>query len=205
MKKTQISSKFVKMHFLLADAMRDTCRMHRFLGQEELQQTYERYLDAFLETNESQLDIEIGKKDKVRLRRYNEHDWYEKQIEFGYIGNCPEMKGLDIRLTNGNLIENARKIRLELINPKNTPLPNEFKTQLQDMLTQTKWIFPRFPLILLPGNTIRGEHNKWARHEKKPDFWMCSRTKYDLDAGNSRSISYTLNGYYRANCFVGKK
>src|SRR4030042_6410334 len=106
MKTREATRKEVKMHFLLADAFKpvvESGNIQWYPSKKDFLEGYKGLLRAYKAFSERQLDRMIEDRDPVRLERYNSLDWHFGAAALKDIGPWPEMDGLDIRLTTGNL------------------------------------------------------------------------------------------------------
>ena len=195
----------LKRYFLLADAGKKLFES----GSSDLEEKYKRILDEIFGLTEEELDEKIT--DKDRLARYNRFDWHQGQLPLDDIGPWPKMSGLDARLTTGNIEDTAGYIERVrsgdiVLNYADKQEEEERTNSLDSFLEKSRsirdnleFVYERFPIILLPGGEIRErEYNIWARENDVP---LCEIFKHDLDDGNSRAVSYALEGIDHAPCF----
>jgi len=211
MKARKATSQEVKMHFLLADAFKEVVErgnIQFYPSKAHFQDKYERLLRKYQAYSEKELDRMIGRKDEVRLARYNSLDWHFGTVALSDISPWPEMDGLDIRLTTGNLPETVERFRKAFIN-KPEMIPDSFMPKIQSILYYDSLILPIFPIILFPGGLERGSHNNWVRasgevKRGQQKDWICEISKYDNDAGNARAFAYGLAHIEEVNAYFGK-
>ena len=188
----------VKRYFLLANKGKGFFK-ERKLSRRELEDAYFNALLNFNKLEECQLDKLF--RDKVRLQRYNEMSWYKTTDAFSEMGPWPKMKGLDIRLTTGNILETADGIRIVRQEKSNLYVPEKFWAKLDSLEENLDFIYPNFPLVLFPGGEVREkDYNTWARENSEP---LCRIFKYDIDDGNNRAVAYALSRFNEASVFVG--
>jgi hypothetical protein len=212
----------VKMHFLLADSFRENFEKPKtgFLIDDtrRLTKEYERLFVKYVELTEIELDELFT--DETRLSRYDSLDWYKGDIELSKIGPWPEMKGLDIRLTTGNVPETVRRVRevwydnsnlSNSSNSSNLSIPLAFNQKIDSIINHVNFVYPRFPIILTPGGTERGFHNQWVRNggeglikQGQEKDWLCQIYDYDVDSGNARAFSYSALGMDKVDCYFGR-
>jgi hypothetical protein len=197
----------VKRNFLLANAGKNL-----FIPlKRRLEDEYQRVIDEIFSLDEKDLDERIT--DKVRLSRYNNFDWYKGQGNSAQIGTWPKMCSLDARLTTGNVLDTAQmieefrkgNIKFQYDNKdemeKRTDAFRKFLGKSNSIRRNLDFIYQRFPIILFPGGEVREkDYNVWARENNSPIHTIF---EYDLDDGNSRAVSYALEGIQVSPCFFG--
>ena len=209
----QVPRKEVKMHFLLADAFKPAVEkdgIPTYPEQVPLALDYALLLREHQAFSEEELDSMIRKKDPTRLERYNSLDWRLGRVALSDIGPWPEMDGLDIRLTTGNVPETVDRVGRELARPSGLRIPTNFAHKIESILAYRSLILPGFPIILFPGGLERGNHNLWVRtsgevKKEEQDSWICRIFKYDNDAGNARAFAYCLSGLLTVEAYFGKE
>ncbi len=212
METRKATRKEVKMHFLLADAFKPVVEQgstQLYPSKEHFQEEYKRLLREHQAYPEEDLDRMIRERDPVRLERYNFLNWSFGTVALSDISPWPEMDGLDIKLTTGNLPETVERLKRECLHHSGLRIPDSFLPRIQSILYHDKLILPRFPIILFPGGFERGNHNNWVRTsgEVAPENqgdWICEISKYDDDAGNSRAFAYELAGMKEVEAYFGK-
>lgn len=207
--KNKVSSNEVKRHFLLADAGKESFND----GEKtiyQLEEKYKRIFDQIFSLKDEEVNERI--RDKVRLERYDSLDWYRGLVNLEDIGPYPKMKGLDARLTVGNVPETA--LEIERVKNGNRILDYgdieekaKREEKFQKLLTRSEsfqrnlsFIYERFFPILLPSGMIRGEYNDWVRTEKL-NLPLCKILNYDADDGSERLVNYALAGRESSECF----
>ncbi len=200
----------VKRYFLLADAGKALFGKEKNIFQ--LAEDYKRIFDEIFSLEETYLDERI--KDKLRLDRYNSVNWHRSYVNFETIGPYPQMKGLDARLTAGNVPETTRMIedlRDGKLDLEYTDKEEKEKRQakFQRFLNKSSsfqrnliFVYENFPMVLLPSGTIRGDYNHWIETEKL-NLPLCRNLEHDLDDGSERAINYSMAGIKSAECFYG--
>jgi len=210
MEYTQVSSEDVKKYFLLANAGKNLFGSENDLSK--IGEMYKRVSDEIFNLDVEELNRRIT--DKTRLARYDSFDWFRGQIPLKDIGPWPKMSGLDLRLTTGNITETARDIEAirngEIILPykdkaergKKEDALSEFLKKSNSIRENLDFVYERFPIILFPGGEVREkDYNKWARENSVP---LCNIFEHDLDDGNIRAVSYSLEGIDQTPCFYSR-
>lgn len=195
----EISSREIKIHFILANSFREILAQNGKLGVSDLEDIYEQQRKQFQGMEEQELDRKIT--DKQRLRRYNLMQWHKKNIPLSDIGVWPEMGSLDIRLTIGSAVDTARTIESCRNNGSQFYLPRGLINKFDSMRKRLDFIYLRFPLILFPGGEIRDGYNQEASQNNRPLF---SILKYDSDDGSCRSVVYVLENLTKVPAYAGK-
>ncbi len=194
----------VKVYFLLADAGKGFFKDK--IGRNELEDRYNGSLGELDNMDENDLNEEF--KDKVRLRRYNEMEWHRDNVILGEMGPWPEMKGLPIEFTTGNIPEVARMIKKFKkgkisVSEKSLEKTKRCARKLDSIIRHIDFVRPNFPLILFPGGEIREkDYNNYARKNAKP---LCGIFQYDMDDGSERAVAYSLSGLKDAPVFYGTR
>ena len=196
----KISKTEVKRYFLLANAFKNPAKRKKELGINGLRHEYQKLKEYFLNLKESELDEKFS--DKVRLKRYNSMDWYKSEIELEKAGVWPKMKGLDIKLTVGNVPVTTEGVKKILNGKLNLEVPKKFLIQLSSLREIAEFVYENFPLVFYPGGEVREkDYNVWARENNQP---LCNIYDFDIDDGCSRAIAYWLNGVKKAPTFFAE-
>ncbi len=193
----------VKEYFLLANAGKRFFKEN--LGKNELEDRYHERLGEFDNMDEKDLDEKF--KDKTRLRRYNEMEWYGDNKRLNEMGSWPEMKGLPIEFTTGNVPETARMIdrfkREEIeVSKESLEKTRRCAKKLDSIIRHIDFVKPNFPLILFPGGEVR--EKDYNRHARKNELPLCKIFGYDIDDGSERAVSYSLAGLSDAPVYFGE-
>ncbi len=205
----EVSSLDVKKYFLLADAGKELLKEPRTPSQ--LHEMYDQIIESVFNLTDSEVNQKI--KDPVRLERYSSLDWYSGVINLDDIGPYPKLKGLDARLTTGNVpqtaieIERVRKGEI-ILDYENHPEEKEVKeakfqrlvNHLPSFQRNLTFVYENFPIILLPSRTIRGDYNNWVKTEKL-NLPLCDIFSHDIDDGSERAVNYALAGMKSIECF----
>ncbi|MFA5857043.1 MAG: hypothetical protein WC867_06790 [Candidatus Pacearchaeota archaeon] len=207
----------VKMQFLLADKFREYFeKVPEESIIDDICRLTEEY-DKMLRSYEKLSEIEINKLfiDKTRLTRYDSLDWNKGEIELARMGPWPEMKGLDIRYTTGNVpdtVERVKKVWKDRTIYNQPKIPRGFYDKINSIKSNFYFVYPRFPIILTPGGTERAFHNEWVRNggeglikQGQENDWLCQIYDYDVDSGNARAFSYASLNIDRINCYFGRR
>ncbi|HPD81602.1 MAG TPA: hypothetical protein PK357_00700 [Candidatus Pacearchaeota archaeon] len=191
-----------KIAFLLANLFKCLVKNPKRQNLPELEKQYSKIKSQFSSYTEKNLDSKF--KDPVRLERYNSMNWYKGQMDLEKIGVWPEMKGLAIELTIGNVPETAEHVRKALEGKLNGKVPGKFLDKLKSMENISEFIYNNFPLIVFPGGEIREkDHNRWIRVNNLI-YPECKIYEVDIDDGCSRAVFYALNGIKEAPVYRGK-
>jgi hypothetical protein len=202
MEKIGVDVRETKVAFLLANAFKHlvkNCKREDLPILEREYNTLKSRLSAYAN---KKLDSKF--EDTVRLRRYNSMDWYKENMSLEDMGVWPEMQGLGIELTIGNVIETAEKVKKALEGKLNGSVPEKFLNKIKAMRNFPEFIYNKFPLIVFPGGEIREkDRNEWVRQNKiiSPE---CKIYEADIDDGCSRAVLYALNGIKEAPVYSGK-
>ncbi len=202
----KVSRREVKKYFLLANAGKEFFKKGTHFGIDELQDKYHAKLKEFIDMEEKALDERI--RDKIRLGRYNEMDWHTGNVKLKEMGSWPEMKGLPIEFTTGNIPDVARLIgkfkngTMSGYGPEKLEKISRCVERLDSIGRNVNFVRPNFPLILFQGGEIREEHNDWARENYR---LLCNIFRYDIDDGSERAVSYSLAGLEDAPVYFGQR
>ena len=129
-------------------------------------------------------------------------NWIYGQQEFSNMGVWPKMKGLDILLTTGNVIETAERVKRVLDERSSLYAPKRLIKQIQSIKKISEFIYEKFPLILFPGGEIREkDYNTWARKNNQP---LCSIFDFDIDDGCTRAVAYALKDIKQSPVYFGE-
>ena len=191
----------VKIYFLLADALKDKTRNHKLLGLKVLEEEYLRELNWLNSLNDERLSARIT--DKIKLGKYNSMTWYKGEKPLSDMGVWPLAKELDFILTNESPIQSAEIIKNLSPEARRKLISKKEDDRFESIRSLIDFVYPRFPLILLPGGTIREGYNLWAEEHDKP---VCTKfLEFDINDGNSRAIAYALEGIQEAPVYFGVK
>jgi len=194
----------VKVYFLLADAGKELFAQGPIFNKRELEEYYSYMLGAYNKMEEGELNERIT--NNVRLNRYDNMDWHKANIKLEEMGSWPEMKGLPIEFTTGNIPEVARMInkfkKREIeVSKDRLEKTKRCAKKLDSIIANVDFVRPNFPLILFPGGEVREkDYNNHARKNAKP---LCEIFQYDIDDGSERAVSYSLAGLKDVPCYVG--
>jgi hypothetical protein len=192
----QVSREEVKRAFLLANAGKEL-----FKEEIELEERYNQLIERYGNFSERELNELIS--DKVRLKRYENMDWYCSNAHLEEMGVWPKMQGLDINLTTGNVISTINGIQKVIDGNSNLIVPKRFLNKSYSIREHSDFLFSRFKPILFPGGEVReNDYNNWARENNEP---LCKVFRYDIDDGNSRIVSYALDGIERTPVYIGRR
>lgn len=197
----EVDVRETKIAFLLANAFKylsQNCKKEELLKLEKQYLSIKSQLSSYTDKN---LDSKF--KDLVRLRRYNSMDWYKGEMPLENMGVWPEMQGLAIELTVGNVPETAIHVRKALEGKLNGKVPEKFLNKIKSMENIPEFIYDNFPLIVFPGGEVREkDRNQWVR-ENNIISPKCKIYEGDIDDGCSRSIFYALNEIKEAPVYLG--
>jgi hypothetical protein len=149
------------------------------------------------EMGQSQIDRMVETEYGARLELYNSLAWARGQIPLAEAGVYPGMKGLDLNLTTGNVIDTAQKIA-EL----NGLAPPGLLECIESISQKLDYTRSRFPLIVVPGGTIRNRE-KYVGHRTSEQQPIISQ--YDIDDGSTRAIAYALASLTGAPALIGTR
>jgi hypothetical protein len=202
MKSIEVDVREPKIAFLLANAFKKIIKNCKKEDIPKLEREYQKFKTKLYSSRESYLNSKF--KDPVRLERYNSMDWYKGQMNLENLGVWPEMQGLAIELTIGNVPETAEHVKKALEGKLNGKVPEKFLTKLKSMENISEFIYNNFPLIVFSGGEVREkDHNRWIRVNNLI-YPECKVYEGDIDDGCSRAIFYELNGIKKAPVYRGR-
>lgn len=224
----QVKSIDVKRSFILAHAMKHPFESGKKISPEDLMKMYNGALEKYSKLDEHGLEVlinglELGrslegmesseksdfKEDQDRIRRYKKLSWSYGLIELSNIGAWPEMRGIDPRLTTGSIIKTAKEIKDYSCGKSEYDFSDERKNNLDKLLEliesmgKNELIF-RLPIILVPGDSVRGEAYKQWVAENHGDYHEHDTSLLGIDEGNVRAVINVFAGKDKVFSYVGK-
>lgn len=198
----EVDVREAKIAFLFANVFKCFVKDSKKEDLPELKKQYSRIKSQFYLYTDKNLDSKF--KDPVRLERYNSMNWCKGNMELERLGTWPEMQGLAIELTTGNVPETAEHVRKALEGKLNGKVPEKFLNKIKSMENIPEFIYNNFPLVIFPGGEIRErDHNRWIRANNLI-YPECKVYEGDIDDGSSRAIFYTLNEIKEAPAYIGR-
>lgn len=194
----KVSSREIKRAFVIGNKIRIQKNGRRYLGKistEEFKRKFEQEKRKGVLMTNSQLDSHIAKDGGlIRLKAYNDGDWYLGEVETNEVGVWKKAGGLPLSWTNGSLKDTANKVLSALKkNPKlitkraRHSIPNMLTTNLE-MFQSEKYLLP----IIFKGDTgTRGRHG------------LKRIMKGFIDDGCMRSIALAMNGAKVIRAYIG--
>lgn len=148
---------------------------------------------------------EIGSR---RVQRYNQLSWEIGLIALNEIGAWPEMRGIDPRMTTNSIIKTSENICDYFLKTLNYEIPNERKANIESLMTLTESMksnpfIEKLPLILVPGESIRGEPYKKRVMENHGKYYKHDTSLLGIDSGNTRALTLALMGKENSLAFKG--
>lgn len=207
----RVSRKEVKTLFVAAHLFREKFRgrEREVISRSELEDHYHNTLAYLNGLNEEGVSYLLKKENRKRLKLYDSLNWFKGEAEFENMGPWPRMYGLNIRYTLGNVPETAEKVIGLLNGTYRIPFSEKAGRKFPGQIRETEFNHDHFPLILVPGGTIReNEYNKWARREEEVSGkrkLLCKIFEHDVDDGNGRAVSWCINGIKKAPVYIGKR
>ena len=215
----------VKRSFILANAMKSPFESGENTSSENLVKIFNEEKDKYMKFNEQNLNglingLELGKsleeigrmeellENQDRVTRYEKLLWSYGSVGLNKIGAWPEMRGIDPRLTTSNILNTA----LEIYNYSHKSTKYNFsdkrKANIEALVRliesmKSNPLIERLPLILVPGNSIRGEnYKKWVMENHK-DYHEHNISLLGVDEGNVRAVTLALMGKDKVLSYVG--
>lgn len=210
----------VKRSFILTHAMKSP-----FESGEGIIKSYYEEKEKYIEYDEEKLDrlmngLELGKsleeintskeifKDQDRITRYRKLSWSQGLVSLRDMGAWPEMRGIDPRLTTENIINTAQEMYKHTQEITKYNFSDKRKVNIESLenliesMKSNPVIFT-LPIILVPGDSIRGEaYKKWVMENHK-DYHKHNTKLLGIDEGNVRALTFTFLGKDKVPSYIG--
>ena len=191
------------------------------LGRSRFIGAYRRIFAQVKEYSDDKLNREVGWHPRINL--YKECKWTVETVHIRDMGVWHGAGGIQHFFTSGNLVETAKKLNYYIYGKGNVEWPDDIPRRLfkkpsilkKDYKKEHKKIskynsirqhadiiYQLFPIILIE-NGFRAEYIDGGWDIKKAKI-KYTKTKYDVDDGNHRAISFAMFGITEIKCFVGR-
>ncbi len=215
----------VKLAFIVAQAMKVPFENKTQISHNNLNQLYEEANVKYEDYTEKQLNafingLELGKnlkefeekpyleEDLDRVKRYHELSWKYGLVNLNEMGAWPETRGIDPRLTTGNIIDTAQEVDSYSRGNVKYRFSKKRKANIESLISliesmKSNPLIEKLPLILVPRQSIGGlGYQSWVMENHK-DYHEHNTHLLGIDDGNVRALTHVLLGKKEVPSYVG--
>jgi hypothetical protein len=135
-----------------------------------------------------------------RYDNYYNSTWELKEINLRDCGLWPLVGGLPHNISKGSVIDAIELIKPLLENKDKLSISTGRLLYIEELMKYVKDIVKYIPIIVMEDHVIR--HNKLRPISQRKKY---IKTKYDIDDGNHRALSFALLGNKKITALVGKR
>ncbi len=208
----QVSVLDVKKTFVLANKLKESSEKFSRgeIDEEKLLETYGYLTRIYADLTELEVNEFLT---DARIERYKSLSWQNGFFSLIEMGNWPEAQEIPPELTQNALPDTAVHLRNYSINDKIYDTYNfsdERKKNIESLINlisnvQENPLLYRLPLILVPGDLIRGEDYKAWVMENHRHYVKHQISLHGIDDGNVRALALAFLNNEEAYCYIGHK